>query len=77
MQVQDARRVREALEDLMAAVDRAAPDMTHDQLVQVGEQLEVVGRALISITTASGVETTAAGDQAHEPRSHRIGRDDQ
>jgi hypothetical protein len=42
MDVQDVRRIREGFEDMTAAIDQAAPDMTH----------------------------------AHEPRSHRIGKDD-
>ena len=76
MQVQDVRRIRAAFEDMIAAIDRGAPDMTHEQLVRVGEQLEVVGRALTSITTARLVDATAEGDHADELRSHRIGKDD-
>jgi hypothetical protein len=75
MRVQDVRRVGEAFDDMMAAIDGAAPDMTPEELVCVAEELEVVGHALTSITTARAAQTTAAGDQAHEARSHRVGRD--
>ena len=72
MEVQDARRVREAFEDMVAVVDRADLNMTYEELVGVAEELEVVGRTLTAITTARPAQATAAGDPA---RSHRIGRD--
>ena len=42
MQVQDVRRIRAAFEDMIAAIDRGAPDRTHEQLVRVGEQLSLI-----------------------------------
>jgi hypothetical protein len=76
MELQDARRIREAFEEVLAAIDRAAPHLTHEELVSVGDQLGVVGRMLTPFATASPVETTPPGDDGPDRLSHPLRRVD-
>jgi hypothetical protein len=72
----DVRQIQDASERLLAAVDRMAPRLTYDELIRVGDQLDVVARALSASTAARPVETTATGDDGPDRLSHPLRRVD-